>query len=302
MATLEQRVAALEAILSGDVYQSAFDGAVIDSSVGRAKTGGELDLKISELGGKILSHAERHSSSGSDPVSPSSIGAAYAVHAAQHSASGSDPVTPAAIGAVKKSGDSMTGNLSITGSSYPKLTILDTANGSNAQFQHANHIVQIIATEAGSTSNSRQIILSDAVNKSSLRDALRLVETKDGAQTSYNILHTGNLSDLGLPRISMVQYTGTGKTSVSVAIGFVPKLIVIQEVLSVSSSGSPATLPLIFTGVGQALGLYRNDNSGDLAGFDIKVTAFGETVSWSGTDHVEVNNNLNTTYRVTAIG
>ena len=203
---------------------------------------------------------------------------------------------------VSKSGDTMTGNLSVAGASYPKLFIRDTTNGSVGQIQHFNHLLQIIATEAGSTSNSRQIMLSDKVNKSSLSDALRLAETKDGVSTYYNILHTGNLSDVNLARIRTVEYTGTGTKSVSAAVGFVPKLVVVQQVLSVSSSDSPSTLPLVFNGVGQAMGLSQNGSSGDLEGLEINVTAIGETVSWNGTDYVEANNNLNTTYRVTAIG
>ncbi|MDY3281698.1 hypothetical protein [Dysosmobacter sp.] len=278
------QAAAIQAAVMGQIPAGSVEktmlSAGVAAAVSRAEEGGGLDQKIADTASQR----------------------AALLHAAQHGASGSDPVTPAAIGAVAKTGDTMTGNLSVAGASYPKLFIRDTTNGSVGQIQHFNHLLQIIATEAGSTSNSRQIMLSDKVNKSSLSDALRLAETKDGVSTYYNILHTGNLSDVNLARIRTVEYTGTGTKSVSAAVGFVPKLVVVQQVLSVSSSDSPSTLPLVFNGVGQAMGLYQNGSSGDLEGFEINVTAFGETVSWNGTDYVEANNKLNTTYRVTAIG
>ena len=296
MATLEQRVAALEAILSGDVYQSAFDGAVIDSSVGRAKPGGELDSKISELDGKVLSHAERHSSSGSDPIAPSSIGAAAATHASQHGASGSDPITPAAIGAVKKSGDTMTGNLSIMVNAVPSI-ILNSDGGTANIFKNASAAVEDGTHIQDHDNNGHSAVL---ILKGSAGLDNCLAVNLNGA--IYPVLHTGNLSTHISIRSKAVEYTGTGTTSVSVAVGFVPRLVVVQEVLSVSSSGSPSTMPLVFNGVGQAIGLYRNANSGDLDGFVIDVTAFGETISWTGSDDKEANNWTNTTCRLTAIG
>ena len=197
----------------------------------------------------------------------------------------------------------MTGDLGIVKASFPTISLNDTTNSSYGSFQNNNHITELGAKSSNvSGADYRSMRIYDNLSVSDLKEAFKLVDRTDGAVRSYDILHTGNLANYVSGQSKVVEYTGTGKTSVSVAIGFVPKLIVVQEVLSVSSSGSPATLPLIFTGVGQALGLYRNSNSGDLAGFAIKVTAFGETVIWSGTDHVEANNNLNTTYRVTAIG
>ena len=96
-----------------------------------------------------------------------------------------------------------------------------------------------------------------------------------------------------------MEYTGTGTTSVSVAVGFVPRLVVVQEV--VSGTGAPGTYPLVLTNAGVNLGLYRG-SGGDLSSFKITVTAFGETVSWECISRTEANNISGSTYKVIAIG
>lgn len=348
MATLEQRVAALEAILSGDVYQSAFDGAVIDSAVGRAKTGGELDLKISELDGKILSHDGVYPNGSKGAVNCNNLSdGAWTISASATNGPGAFACTlfhkdwnvdfasqiafganrnvyyrvktggswlawqemystlrypsPSKIGAVAKSGDTMTGVLTVQNASYPDINLKNTGSGSSTTIRNSAHRTQIMSKEDGS--NYRSLTLCDKSATTNPADILQIEQIESGvSKASYKVIHTGNLANYVSVKSKVVEYTGTGKNSVSVAVGFVPKLVVVQQVLSVSSSGSPYTMPLVFNGVGQALGLYRNGNSSDLEGFDIDVTAFGETISWTGYNYVEANNNIDTTYRVTAIG
>lgn len=46
-------------------------------------------------------------------------------HASSHASGGSDPITPASIGAVNKAGDTMTGNLTLTGMNFPDKSNVD---------------------------------------------------------------------------------------------------------------------------------------------------------------------------------
>ena len=215
---------------------------------------------------------------------------------------------------VSKSGDTITGYLSIAGETYPKLFIRDTTNGSVGQIQHFNHLLQIIATEAGSTSNSRQIMLSDKVNKSSLSDALRLVETKDGAQASYNILHTGNVSDLGIAKVATGSYTGTGvggeNNPNSLTFAFVPKVVMIcgdgTQLLYGTSSGAHPVFGVLWD---QLSSEYKEISGNRYNGMQVKAT--DKTLSWyramGVSDDVEevARQQLNTSgkvYRYVAFG
>lgn len=272
------QAAAIQAAVMGQIpagsVEKAMLAAEVAAAVGRAEEGGGLDQKIAETAAQK----------------------AALLHAAQHGASGSDPVTPSAIGAVKKTGDTMTGDLTFgtgTGvafhsadanwSSDPWITISRQSDGSFRLSVRNNGL-------------NRLFFFNN--NTSAVRDAFRLWYYDDGSEHSATFLHDKNLEDFGVSRSKVVTYTGTGTTGVSAAVGFVPRLVVVQEV--VSTSGTPATLPLVLTGAGIGLGL--SYSSGDVTGFPVSVTAFGTTVSWESGSAAKANNTSGRTYRLVAIG
>ena len=130
-------------------------------------------------------------------------------HASQHSASGSDPVTPESIGAVKKTGDTMTGQLNVPAF---VLTNYNAALeiGKNIDF-HA----------AGSTNDYDARLAYDS--------GALLFRMLGGDYKT--MLHTGNLSDFGVAKIEPGTYVGTGtygaSNPCSLTFGFVPKMVFI---------------------------------------------------------------------------
>lgn len=269
------QAAAIQAVAMGQIpagsVEKAMLAAGVAAAVGRAEEGGGLDQKITDT----------------------AAGKAALLHAAQHGASGSDPITPEAIGAVKKSGDTMTGNLSIMVNAVPSI-ILNSDGGTANIFKNASAAVEdgTHIQDHDNNGNSAVLILRGSAGLDNC-----LAVNLNGA--IYPVLHTGNLSTHISIRSKAMEYTGTGTTSVSVAVGFVPRLVVVQEV--VSGTGAPGTYPLLLTNAGVNLGLYRG-SGGDLSSFKITVTAFGETVSWECISRTEANNISGSTYKVIAIG
>ena len=192
----------------------------------------------------------------------------------------------------------MTGNLILVRSGYPAMSLRDTGAGSSGRFQHSNHATMLESRDTDTDDNRRYLTIYDQTKQSGVKDALRLADVSNGSYRFYTLLHEGNLSDFAVTQSKVVEYTGTGTTAVSAAVGFTPRIVVVQKV--VSGSGTPDTLALVLTGAGVGLGL--SCGSGDVTGFSVEVTAFGTTVSWQSTSAAKANNSAGGTYRLTAIG
>lgn len=113
---------------------------------------------------------------------------APATHASQHTIGGSDPITPADIGAVRKSGDTMTGNLGIFKDAYPALLLKDLTNGSSCKVENNDHSTTIQTLDfAGDENNKRFVAINDRTKVSDLTYGLTFNELVDGAYRSYKI-------------------------------------------------------------------------------------------------------------------
>lgn len=116
-------------------------------------------------------------------------------------------------GKVNKSGDTMTGNLTIKKSTYPtiRLTEDDTNKALNLQF--ASGIFDVSAFNAGdSADNYRTVRLCDSSYRSNVSDALALLDTVNGTRNTYKIYHEGNkptAADVGALPISGGTLTGS---------------------------------------------------------------------------------------------
>ena len=251
------QAAAIREAVMGQLPEGSVKLATLEESVAaavtRAEEGGALDDKMEALA------AEQ----------------ADLFHAGQHASGGSDPITPAAIGAVKKSGDTMTGHLTISVPNYTQIMLDNTGAGSRVKIQNGGHYAYIGMQDASAESNQRQIIIRDKTNKDSSKEALQLVDVVNGTNTYYNILHTGNFEEYAAPRTVQVDYTGTGTKTVSVAVGITPKVVVVQQI---NSSERPYAMPLVMTSVGKICSLRVNET--DPSTGNVEVTAFGPTVSW----------------------
>ena len=137
-------------------------------------------------------------------------------------------LTPSSIGAVAKSGDTMTGPLTISKSDYPDLNLKNTGSGSMTKIRNSAHRTQIMSQE--DENNYRALTLNDKSVTTDVGSILQIQQIDGGVQTAvYKVLHTGNLSNLGIARIATGSYVGTGtygsKNPNSLTFDFVPKAV-----------------------------------------------------------------------------
>ena len=98
--------------------------------------------------------------------------------------------SPSKIGAVAKSGDTMTGKLTISHSSYPDLDIKNTGSGSITKIRNSAHRTQIMSQE--DDSNYRVLTLNDKSVTTDAKNILQIEQIDGGTQTAaYNVYHTG---------------------------------------------------------------------------------------------------------------
>lgn len=140
--------------------------------------------------------------------------------------------SPAKIGAVAKTGDTMTGTLTVQNASYPDINLKNTGSGSATKIRNSAHRTQIMSQE--DDSNYRALTLHDKSATTSPLDILQIQQIEGGSQQAlYKVLHTGNLSDLGIARIATGSYVGTGVCGEgnenSLTFPFVPKVVMICE-------------------------------------------------------------------------
>ena len=141
-------------------------------------------------------------------------------------------LTPSSIGAVSKTGDTMTGTLTI------KAVIAETKlKSTNDETRSARTVMYENGTSVHlenhkNATNYRGIAVSPETND--ITHALSLVQMLNGTWSSYDILHTGNLSDtlsgLKVARSQSGSYVGTGtygpSNPCSITFSFKPKIVI----------------------------------------------------------------------------
>ena len=142
--------------------------------------------------------------------------------------------SPSKIGAVAKSGDTMTGKLTISHSSYPDLDIKNTGSGSITKIRNSAHRTQIMSQE--DDSNYRVLTLNDKSVTTDAKNILQIEQIDGGTKTAgYNVYHTGykpTPADIGAAESShnhsasnitsgtlSANRGGTGQTTVTPAVG-----------------------------------------------------------------------------------
>jgi hypothetical protein len=123
---------------------------------------------------------------------------------------------PSSSNFVKKTGDTMTGSLTVNGNitastvSYPKLIVRPTASGAGEGFMESSgHSTSVVARNVvGNNSNSRTLLIKDSVNAATLDDAIQLVDRVSNTSKNYNIIHAGNIANYGGQIVSVISDTG----------------------------------------------------------------------------------------------
>lgn len=220
--------------------------------------------------------------------------------------------SPSKIGAVAKSGDTMTGSLTISHSSYPDLDIKNTGSGSITKIRNTAHRTQIMSQE--DDSNYRALTLNDKSVTTDAGSILQIQQIDGGVQTAaYNVLHTGNLSNLGIARIATGSYVGTGTygsdSPNSLTLPFEPKLLMIAPAAYGIDFEDTNTSTFFYESAiwfaGTTKLSYRDSGSSYVTAY-CTFSASGNTISWySDTANGLARTQLNTAgtkYAYIAIG
>jgi hypothetical protein len=109
-------------------------------------------------------------------------------HASSHATGGSDPITPASIGAVRKSGDTMNGNLTLNGG---RLFAKDT-NATRSVGVLAYPTDQVDFQNRADDNNYCSIRLSQET--ANLGEEAFLCRMTNGTFKSYTLIHSGNIT------------------------------------------------------------------------------------------------------------
>ena len=123
---------------------------------------------------------------------------------------------PSSSNFVKKTGDTMTGSLTVNGNitastvNYPKLIVRPTASGTGEGFMESSgHSTSVVARNVvGNNSNSRTLLIKDSVNAATLDGAIQLVDRVSNTSKYYNIIHAGNIANYGGQIVSVISDTG----------------------------------------------------------------------------------------------
>ena len=119
------------------------------------------------------------------------------------------------LGAVKKSGDTMTGNLAISGYLYPSLYLLPTYNSTTNRTVFEGSYVgasSFSSWEDGTGNNRRMLEVRNAAYQASLDFAVLLRTCTGGTWASYRLFHAGMATPIPLAN------GGTGASSAKVAL------------------------------------------------------------------------------------
>lgn len=122
---------------------------------------------------------------------------------------------------VKKSGDTMTGNLVC-----PEF-IAQNSNLNRVSSRLVNDFGDLIINNYLDENNYTMLVLCD--ESDFLGDMLHLWVVKNGVQNTYRVLHEGNVGELGFPKIAIGSYMGTGTygqdNPTTITFPFPPKLV-----------------------------------------------------------------------------
>ena len=119
------------------------------------------------------------------------------------------------LGAVKKNGDTMTGNLAISGYLYPSLYLLPTYNSTSNRTVFEGSYVgasSFSSWEDGTGNNRRMLEVRNAAYQASLDFAVLLRTCTGGTWASYRLFHAGMATPIPLAN------GGTGASSAKVAL------------------------------------------------------------------------------------
>ena len=208
-------------------------------------------------------------------------------------------LTPSSIGAVAKTGDTMTGNLTIK-RDYPQVTMNSPLAGRDSYIAYVGNEKNLFLMNRLDANNRQGIYITPET--SSLSNALRLMRVVDGNESYYNFIHTGNLSNLGVARIATGSYTGTGTYGSDkpnrLTLPFEPKFLYISTATGFSIHTQNNTSHVLLNTLFWQEGTNSTEEWDDV----VYISRSGNTISWYSSDNRSQLNDSGTEYYYIAIG
>lgn len=145
-----------------------------------------------------------------------------APHADSHAVDGTDPLKPEDVGALKKTGDTMTGNLQIVTADDPSITLVNEAINTKARIAANDNEVATFSLIDGKTNNYTVL----ALDKKGTTPRAYFQTSEDGKWgVAHTLLHTGNKSLITPADIGAVKKTGDTMTGTLGLIGDYVRLV-----------------------------------------------------------------------------
>lgn len=168
---------------------------------------------------------------------------------------------PSSSNFVKKTGDTMTGSLTVNGNitastvSYPKFIVRPTTSSTGEGFMESSgHSTSVVARNVvGNNSNSRALSINDSVNAATLDGAIQLVDRVNNTSKYYNIIHAGNIANYGGQIVSVISDTGGTFTY----LGSVASKLHYYRFTSQYNLPNPAILLDIFLPYSATIGIFK---------------------------------------------
>lgn len=105
-------------------------------------------------------------------------------------------------GGVKKTGDTMTGDMRISMASQPSVRFTETSNGAGAVVQLGNNMLLLASRNVSEDlKNYRLVSIKNSAITPDIANALTMTDMVNGTAKIYEILHTGNMQRYGIAAI-----------------------------------------------------------------------------------------------------
>lgn len=139
--------------------------------------------------------------------------------------------------AVRKTGDTMTGDLTFNGQTTPRIIMQKpSSEDEGVIYPGKNNMCITTRNKQGDDTNRRALYIYNGTN-ATIDKALRLLEVVDGVEKWYDLIHTGNLGVGNSARVVLGSYTGGGKYGANnpctLTFGFRPKIVIINKSFAV---------------------------------------------------------------------
>ena len=202
------------------------------------------------------------------------------------------------VGAVAKTGDTMTGGLTIDKPSDWGQLVMHTPSGYYRCLETADDRVRIDVRDESLTTSRRYVDIFTNDGDSRHSHAFRFNQVTDGDTTTAYVLHTENINNFV---VSKVEYTGDNSTQKTIPIRKTTQMVIVYG--DSTTSKLPMTLGVLIRGMNAAhYDISPYNGGGSTTALDVTWTDTSVTVKLENASSNFSWNYPNTKYRCVLVG